>query len=134
MKLWIRKPCAWCGSPFLVRHDDETTRFCSYGCVASYGNSLRGIDSKSGWRKKARAVFVAKNGNPVCETCGSYAADVHHKNGDMTDNRICNLIALCRSCHTAHHNHLSPKRKPSGRIVDDKKKSTTNTSITFPAC
>ena len=39
-----------------------------------------------------------------CETCGKPAAtDVHHRDGDHTNNSRDNLERICRSCHIRHH-------------------------------
>lgn len=35
--------------------------------------------------------------------------DVHHLNGDKTDNRLDNLAVITHKTHTAIHNHLNPK-------------------------
>lgn len=40
----------------------------------------------------------------VCEVCGSDGpVDVHHANGDRSDDSLDNLIPLCRSCHRLTH-------------------------------
>lgn len=41
----------------------------------------------------------------VCSGCGKDCQnlDVHHINGDHSDNRIENLVVLCRSCHGKVH-------------------------------
>lgn len=43
---------------------------------------------------------------PICENCGckmwlgkSIPLELHHINGDNTDNRLCNLQLLCPNCH-----------------------------------
>jgi 5-methylcytosine-specific restriction endonuclease McrA len=46
----------------------------------------------------------------LCEACGRPAVDIHHINGRVGEdaNKIENLMALCRKCHTkAHEGKLS---------------------------
>ena len=42
-----------------------------------------------------------------CAECGREAVplEVHHVNGDPTDNRIANLIPLCLDCHRSPEMH-----------------------------
>ena len=53
-----------------------------------------------------------------CEKCGlsewqgnSLVCELHHINGDSTDNRIENLIILCPNCHSQTDNFRSRNRK-----------------------
>ena len=40
----------------------------------------------------------------VCSNCGSdEAIEVHHRDGDRTNNSIDNLLPLCRRCHRRLH-------------------------------
>jgi hypothetical protein len=37
-----------------------------------------------------------------CEWCRDrLSEEVHHRNGDASDNRPSNLLALCKSCHSS---------------------------------
>jgi hypothetical protein len=49
--------------------------------------------------------------NPLCEWCqnkgqATWATVVHHTNENPWDNRIDNLVALCRQCHEDHHGRI----------------------------
>ena len=53
-----------------------------------------------------------------CEKCGlsewqgePLICELHHINGDSTDNRIENLIILCPNCHSQTDNFRSKNRK-----------------------
>lgn len=60
-------------------------------------------DLKVARKKKMRSVEW------TCERCGSRAVLTHHKNGDKSDHRIDNLMALCAACHgIVHRGH--PKK------------------------
>ena len=53
--------------------------------------------------KKQRDYFfpliIERNGHELCIRCGKEGTDIHHVNGDDTDNRIDNLDLLCHSCN-----------------------------------
>lgn len=112
---FVDKPCEMCGKKFSALVYDVARgwgRFCSRKC--STANALK--HRKPGTSKKrlnaiAREIYIQRNGLPTCNYCGAIPADVHHMNEDRTDNSPENLMALCRSCHTKYHNHVSPKRK-----------------------
>ena len=106
--------CIVCGKESLVRKSEVDRgwgKFCSRGCATKHRYIVNPGTAKGTCNGRARKVYMKKFGTPSCSHCGSVPADVHHLNEDVTDNRIENLIALCRSCHVAYHNHVSPKRK-----------------------
>jgi 5-methylcytosine-specific restriction endonuclease McrA len=49
-----------------------------------------------GWRCGNKKCPHGKTGKPASIKSGGH---IHHKNGDPTDHRIGNLIALCPKCH-----------------------------------
>ena len=48
------------------------------------------------WRCGNRKCDHGKEGKPASIKSGG---DIHHKDGDPTNNKVTNLIALCRKCH-----------------------------------
>ena len=55
------------------------------------------------WREKRRLVL--ERDNNTCASCGSPGSDVHHKTYErIFDERLDDLVTLCRSCHEKTHN------------------------------
>ena len=81
----MRRPCLTCG----VLTDD------SY-CREHRPRRPRGRRQLGRLRAQVFAVYGRK-----CADCSRSDGplEVHHVNGDPTDNRIRNLIPLCRDCH-----------------------------------
>lgn len=50
--------------------------------------------------------YIRERDNHICQVCGTKSSngwelDVHHRDGDITNNDPSNLITLCRTCHRA---------------------------------
>jgi len=72
------------------------------------------------WSKYTRANnlkkhLIKKRGN-ICEICGNSMwlgkqlhLEIHHIDGDKTNNDINNLQLLCPNCHSQTHNWRKPK-------------------------
>jgi len=61
----------------------------------------------------------AKNDEPHPITKSIVVLTVHHINGDPTDNRKLNLIALCQRCHNKLDQPFRHPRKPAGNLVKE---------------
>jgi len=69
--------------------------------------------------KLKRRLFKAGLKSPRCEECGwaevtndgYLPVEIHHTNGDPTDNRLENLQVLCPNCHSLKPNYRSRIRK-----------------------
>jgi len=69
--------------------------------------------------KKYKKIYFdyfgyCKDEKILCEICGREAVDIHHIQpkgigGSKNEDYIENLIALCRDCHTAAHEHSLSK-------------------------
>jgi hypothetical protein len=63
---------------------------------------------KLGYREKCLAQKIN-----ACNVCGTDdSLIVHHLNGDQADDRLDNLMPVCRSCHTRIHQ----SRDPTGQV------------------
>jgi 5-methylcytosine-specific restriction endonuclease McrA len=52
------------------------------------------------WMKKRRRIMARADG--ICERCRNrLAEEIHHIDGDVTNNCFENLVAACRPCHLA---------------------------------
>lgn len=64
-----------------------------------------GFDKKNKRKKisKAQKLKIAKGQDWICDKCKKkfepFTFDVHHRNGDSSNNTIGNLAALCVKCH-----------------------------------
>lgn len=110
---FIDKKCEFCGNKFdasIIAIKKGEGKFCSKKC--SMNNILKfrkPAKSVSRLNEIAREVYVERHGEPICEICGSTHADIHHQDENIENNSDGNLKALCRSCHTKHHNMSSSK-------------------------
>ena len=66
--------------------------------MSSYGNN------RSYLRRKSRNLSRNVRGYSKCLNCGSDEdVTIHHENGNLEDNSLGNLVALCRKCHNELH-------------------------------
>ena len=74
-----------------------------------------------------KLVYKLKLKENKCERCGisewqgeSIQCELHHINGDPTDNRIENLQILCPNCHSQTDNFRSRNRSKGNEHQDEK--------------
>lgn len=74
------------------------------------------------WRKLAE--YYRNKHYYLCEQCGNYATEVHHRihlnKNNISNPSIAlnedNLILLCHDCHNKEHNRFSNKNKPNRTV------------------
>ena len=57
------------------------------------------------WERLRRQCFDAAGWRCACG-CGGLAEELHHVNGDRSDNRVENLRPLAKACHVREHDRL----------------------------
>lgn len=113
MRSVVEIKCVFCGKDTKVHPWDIKRgwgKFCSIECLGKHKTLMHPPESKHRLNSIARAIYIDRNGEPVCQKCGKLPADIHHIDGNRKNNSEENHQPLCRSCHVAHHNHLNPKR------------------------
>lgn len=122
------KPCERCNAMFVPAN--SSIRFCSRQCASRdhaanmlKENNPRWKDGASASRVKPhvtkrfrelRPMVMARDGQRcvLCATGGGNGAprlEVHHIDENPLNNRVSNLITLCRTCHEMVH--FSPEKE-----------------------
>lgn len=111
--------CKYCGKKlerkrFNKRLEDfgvfKNRKYCNRNCmrmamlkIGNHNQTYRDA------HQTAVNIMNAQGKDKKCLICGSTKnVDVHHNDGDYTNNNLENLIHLCRSCHMKSHR---PKQK-----------------------
>tara|TARA_B110000285_G_scaffold208642_1_gene249009 strand:+ start:123 stop:614 length:492 start_codon:yes stop_codon:yes gene_type:complete len=113
--------------------DVDTSHFFGMGWNKvehpSFGNGTTSLEEYfvKGDKKKASAQVKRRllNNNlkeHKCERCGidewqgmRVVIELHHMNGDPTDNRLDNLQMLCPNCHSQTHNYCKKEELRNGK-------------------
>ena len=102
VKKRLKRKCDFCGSEFeflesRLKHSNR--RFCSRECTDSFKKMY-------GTGKTTTNISFFKNftrGN-ACELCSFIGStDIHHIDGDRTNNTKENFIEACKTCHMRIH-------------------------------
>ena len=96
--------CPVCGTlmkrkRFNGRLEDYSRFISRQTCSQTCGNS-RSLVQANTHRWRARKIKHPQ----ACEGCGTTSSlHVHHRDKDVTNNSLSNLVTLCASCHLSHH-------------------------------
>lgn len=121
--------CLNCGKEH--KGNKGTNKFCSNKCQVEYQSKqkikewkegkISGVVGKYGISQFIRN-YMLKRAHYKCEKCGwgeknpytgKYVLEIHHKDGDYTNNDESNLEVLCLNCHGMTKNYKS--RNKNGR-------------------
>lgn len=117
MKRSVECECAHCGK-HITRTLSQLNKsksgrvFCSRSCAASYNNSeYRTGENNPNWidgafRGKYYINVAFRAYKAKCSMCGldeECCLEVHHVDGDRSNNTVNNLIILCANCHSRIH-------------------------------
>ena len=124
--------CLSCGEELIGRKE----KFCSYKCQQKYYSSEyikrwkngeeNGISGEYGISTHIRRYLLEKYNNK-CQCCGwgeinqytsKYPLEIHHIDGDYTNNKEENLQLLCPNCHSLTETYKAHNKK--GRKGRDK--------------
>lgn len=111
----VEKYCEFCGNPlerkrFSGRLEDFTVfnnrKYCNRECMSKDylkigDNHNQSYSNSHTTARKINELILRKE---VCEQCGSEEnLDIHHIDENWKNNKLENLVCLCRSCHLKEH-------------------------------
>ena len=109
---YTSKKCNYCKDYFLPYYSAQ--KFCSRKCFnlnRKYQTKQRILNGTCTKTNSIKDYLIKKNGHQ-CEICNliewnsqSIPLDIHHINGDSSDNNLSNLIILCPNCHRQTDNY-----------------------------
>lgn len=98
--------CSGCHEPFQKWRNDvprSELHFHNLACKSAYFQA----------RTRNMAILrdrVFERDGGRCVDCGGWRfLETHHVNGDGRDNRMDNLVLVCKKCHVSRHQALSGK-------------------------
>ena len=91
------KPCSYPGCGILTKE-----RYCERHTGLAVTKNWKGGGAEYSREFRAARKKILK-GSPACMDCGRIADTVHHADCNRNNNRIENLIPLCRPCHEMRH-------------------------------
>ena len=108
--------CAGCGERFALPEKHPRQRFCSQRCGVKRGAENNRYNGGLCRRGDGRTVIYCRDGSLMMYSRAVMAAGlgrlpdlsevVHHRNGDVTDDRAENLEVLTRAQHIGLHRGL----------------------------
>lgn len=120
--------CLNCGKEFEHRRNTKN-KFCSYACQQTYrrrqyierwkNGEENGLSGEYNLSKVIKRYLMEKH-NYECEKCGwgekniytnTIPLEIHHIDGDYTNNKEENLQVLCPNCHSLTETHKSHNKK-----------------------
>jgi hypothetical protein len=107
---FIKVKCLACKKPLfrkpgvLNRYGSKNI-FCSHACANGVMNALRSGKNHPNWKigKASYRRHAFKHYGEACTVCGysvKEVLEVHHRNGNRSNNKIKNLDVLCPTHHT----------------------------------
>lgn len=108
----VKKECPVCNKIFETKkgHKGEKTT-CSHGCSNTY---FRSAKDNPNWKNNSYRSTCFLYHEKKCIICGeTNIVEVHHYDGDHTNNNIENLIPLCPTHHQyvhSRHKHFIQKK------------------------
>jgi len=96
------RSCKWCATIFKPNRKDK--QFCTKLCYKRWGKKFKGHSDGSVETRKYNRRPHTKYKKVVCEQCGFQPQhlcqlDVHHLDGNHSNNEPVNLQTLCANCH-----------------------------------
>lgn len=128
--------CLNCGNEFTHKSTSKN-KFCSIKCQGEYRSKKLIEDWKNGeytgnseYLSDTIRIYLLEKNEYKCELCGfegyntltnNTILQIHHKDGDSSNNREENLQVLCPNCHAMTETYANCGKRKSSRMRYDSK-------------
>jgi len=107
-------PCYICGKkiwkkPKEIKNSKSGKFFCGKSCQAKWRNKEFSGEKHPNWKNGEnvyKRIMKESGTTPICANCkikNKKVLVIHHKDHDRKNNKIENLVWLCRNCHYLIH-------------------------------
>ncbi|MGYP003116800976 len=117
-QFWGESECRNCGLVFQYRYSQKNGFYCSRQCCGEHIGKER-FREGTDYRSRTLRKYLFRERGKQCEVCDQVKVakglEIHHIDGDQTNNERGNLQVVCLECHELSHNHSASKLSPEGR-------------------
>ena len=125
-------PCLICGKPIRAGLNKKT---CSRSCANKHREGIRYKMNRSKDKAKSQRslkIKLLQARGSSCERCGFnkyQILQIHHKDKNRNNNKLDNLMIVCKSCHAKYDNAQTNFKNYRENISDEHRKKLKEAAL-----
>lgn len=118
----VKRICIICNREFLVIPSEKNRKFCSVKCSAQFKKISYLAENNPMWKGGTKTAYchriARQNLVQKCINCLTLKRlEIHHIDFNNKNNKLSNLVILCKSCHSKIHNRVKNITKNQESII-----------------